>query len=66
MTTFKYSLGQKVFDKWSDEFTTVIQKRVEYGRPYYRLENGSIRIEGQLYGEEDFIKPIETFKLSQI
>jgi hypothetical protein len=49
MTRFKYSIGEQVYDKWSDDFAVVIQKRIEHGRIYYRLDNGQIRHESQLY-----------------
>jgi hypothetical protein len=49
MTRFKYSIGEQVYDKWSGDFAVVIQKRVEHGMIYYRLDSGQIRHESQLY-----------------
>lgn len=48
-TTFKFTIGDRVYHRLYD--TVVIdQKRVSYGRPYYRLDNGAIVHEDTLTG----------------
>lgn len=51
-TKFKYQIGDPVWNTAWDEIDYVIQKRVEHGRPYYRLKHDPvIRHEDQLLGE---------------
>ena len=45
---FKYKIGDKVLDIWSGDMAIVLQRRIEYGRKYYRLDNGVIRFEDYL------------------
>jgi hypothetical protein len=47
ITSFKYKLGDLV--GYREEAYTVIQLRVVFDRPYYRLSNGAVVSEMFLY-----------------
>lgn len=46
-TTFKFKIGQEV--GYREEFYTIVQLQVSFGRPYYRLDNGWVISETYLY-----------------
>ena len=48
MIAFRYKVGDKVLDLWTGDMAIVDQRRIEYGRIYYRLDSGVIRHETQL------------------
>lgn len=45
--TFKYKIGDEV--GYRGEFYTILQLRVSWDRPYYRLDNGWVIHEDYLY-----------------